>query len=693
MTRSESALDSARLGLLLGLAEAAAILPYDLVQGQREVAVLAAALAWALAIVAVNAGLSGLLGALHRRPSWVTAVIIGLAVGAARAQSQDRFEWQGLLALLPAFGLAYAAARRPALLGLAAAFLAAAGLWARVPIYTSALDERLLALLPGLLLAGVAGAAPISGATARRLGAASLALGLGLGGLVALRPQAAQAEGGAARPNILFVLVDTTRRDHIGPHGERATPATRRLASEGVELADAVTVIPKTTQSVAAYQTGKYPIHNGVRVLKDELRPTEQTLAETLQAEGYRTAAFVHNGWVMRGRGFEQGFDRFWSFFELERAYGPLRLTGLVTALDRLSLRAIRNFDGNTDSAVATDAVIDWLDDNAGQGDPFYVYAHYFDPHWPYRPPGRDGDIVVNTIDKHKVKTKSGRKAHVPRGQMIFNNPLPDADNAAAVELYGAEVDHNTDQVGRILDWLDAHDLARDTIVVFTADHGHHLGDHNYWYHHGELLYEPGIGVPMLLRYPAGLPAGKRVAEQFRSVDVMPTLLALAGLPLPEGLDGLPLATIEEKGAPPAFLETDISYFAANKRRYVPDVVGKVRGVRMGRWKLHYTPKKGGGLFELYDLSVDPAELDDLIARCAAPPALLTPLLGVLRDGIPAEEQAALAKIGNRFEEIRCPDGSSPAAAAPDAEGAEGSGAALDENERAMLEALGYIEN
>jgi hypothetical protein len=65
----------------------------------------------------------------------------------------------------------------------------------------------------------------------------------------------------------------------------------------------------------------------------------------------------------------------------------------------------------------------------------------------------------------------------------------------------------------------------------------------------------------------------------------------------------------------------------------------------------------------------------------------------VLRDGIPAEEQAALAKIGNRFEEIRCPDGSSPAAAAPDAEGAEGSGAALDENERAMLEALGYIEN
>jgi len=551
MTRSESALDSARLGLLLGLAEAAAILPYDLVQGQREVAVLAAALAWALAIVAVNAGLSGLLGALHRRPSWVTAVIIGLAVGAARAQSQDRFEWQGLLALLPAFGLAYAAARRPALLGLAAAFLAAAGLWARVPIYTSALDERLLALLPGLLLAGVAGAAPISGATARRLGAASLALGLGLGGLVALRPQAAQAEGGAARPNILCVLVDTTRRDHIGPHGERATPATRRLASEGVELADAVTVIPKTTQSVAAYQTGKYPIHNGVRVLKDELRPAEQTLAETLQAEGYRTAAFVHNGWVMRGRGFEQGFDRFWSFFELERAYGPLRLTGLVTALDRLSLRAIRNFDGNTDSAVATDAVIDWLDDNAGQGDPFYVYAHYFDPHWPYRPPGRDGDIVVNTIDKHKVKTKSGRKAHVPRGQMIFNNPLPDADNAAAVELYGAEVDHNTDQVGRILDWLDAHDLARDTIVVFTADHGHHLGDHNYWYHHGELLYEPGIGVPMLLRYPAGLPAGKRVAEQFRSVDVMPTLLALAGLPLPEGLDGLPLATIEEKGAPP----------------------------------------------------------------------------------------------------------------------------------------------
>jgi arylsulfatase A-like enzyme len=229
--------------------------------------------------------------------------------------------------------------------------------------------------------------------------------------------------------------------------------------------------------------------------------------------------------------------------------------------------------------------------------------------------------------------------------------------------------------------------LSENTIVVFTADHGHHLGDHDYWYHHGEFLYEPGLRIPMLLRYPDGVPAGSIESAQFRSIDLAPTLLELAGLqPIPD-LDGLALSQIRSEGAPAAFLETDISYFKMNKKRKIKGSVGKVRGARSGRWKLHYTPRNGKGLWELYDLESDPDESRNLIKR--ADPDVLWPLVQVVAAGIPSEERAQLEALGNRFDVL--PDGSDPPAGLDD-EGAGGD-EEVNDNDRSMLEALGYIDN
>ncbi len=358
----------------------------------------------------------------------------------------------------------------------------------------------------------------------------------------------------------------------------------------------------------------------------------------------------------------------------MERAWGPARLSGWVTALDTFSTQRIRPFDGNTNSATATDQVIDWMR-NVPQ--PFYGYVHYFDPHWPYRPPGEDGECVVNNIQKIKKWS---------RGQMMFKNPLPKEENDRACELYRQEITYNADQVGRLLDELDDLGIADNTIIVFTADHGHSLGEHDYWYHHGEFLYDASMSIPLLIKAPGQLEAGGVVEDQVRSIDVMPTLLSLAGVDAVES-DGVDL-TSERAG--PAFMETDISYFKWNKRRYVKGVNGKLRGIRTPDWKLIYTPKKGHGKWELFNLKDDPEELTNLLITGEAPKDVTSALLAELRKWMPKEERKALNKIGNRFD--RLPKNAKVTDEPTEDQTDATSDEELSETERKMLQALGYVE-
>jgi len=318
--------------------------------------------------------------------------------------------------------------------------------------------------------------------------------------------------------------------------------------------------------------------------------------------------------------------------------------------------------------------VIDWMR-NVPQ--PFYGYVHYFDPHWPYRPPGEDGECMVNNIQSIKK---------ISRGEMMFKNPLPDEENERACELYRKEVTYNSDQVGRMLDALDQMGIADNTIVVFTADHGHSLGEHNYWYHHGEFLYDASMSIPLIIKAPGKLAAGAVEEDQVRSIDVMPTLLGMAGVEAPE-MDGVNLLT---ERAGPAFMETDISYFKWNKRRYVKGVNGKLRGVRTPDWKLIYTPKKGPGKWELFDLKGDPKELKNLLKTGEAPKEVTTALMAEMRKWIPAEEVSALAKIGNKLDRIprNAKVTDEPAEEPTDATSDE----ELSDTERRMLQALGYVE-
>ena len=666
----------ATFGALVGLYEAIAIVRWDWLMDDVRLWRLALGIGYGLVIVAINAGLFALLNTVLRRSMVATSVVYTALVFGARYVGEDRFESTSFYAAGAVLALLLVQRFWSWSWGLLAVALATPGLWGRVPVYTTAVDEQLAFLLPGAVITVAAG---LVANQPRIVSNRWVSIAAVAAGLVGVAGAAIHTVGiglnESDKPNVLFVLVDTLRKDHVQPYGDATpTPGIMRLSEEGTLYADAITVIPKTTQSVAAFQTGKYPVTNGVRILKDSLGEEQQTLAETLRDNGYSTAAFVHNGWVMRGRGFEQGFDQFWSFFEIERAWGPARLTGWVTALDTFTTKRIRPFDGNTDARVATNRVVDWMR-NAPQ--PFYGYVHYFDPHWPYRPPGEDGECMVNNIQKIK---------RISRGEMMFRNPLSDEENERACELYKKEITYNADQVAQMLNTLDEMGIADNTIVIFTADHGHSLGEHNYWYHHGEFLYDASMGIPLIIKAPGMLEAGGVNTDPVRSIDVMPTVLGMADIAIPES-DGVDLR-VERPGA--AFMETDISYFKWNKRRYIKGVNGKLRGVRTGDWKLIYTPKKGRGVWELFNLKDDPEELTNLFETGEAPKGISEALMAELRTWIPEDEQLALNAIGNRFDVL--PTNAKVTDDEPgDAEDAT-SDEELSETERRMLQALGYVE-
>jgi len=484
----------------------------------------------------------------------------------------------------------------------------------------------------------------------------------------------------SSRPSVLFILSDTTRRDHVSPFGDRVqTPAIERLASRGVLFSDAVTVIPKTAQSVASFLTGRYPIHHGLRGLYDNLSPSQPNLARAFQSAGYPTTALVNNPWVSPAHGFGLGFDRFYGTTEVREDFGgSLRFVVWDVLYDRTVRRRLewvpRQPAGVFEPRASqlTTAAIGVLE---SQREPFFLYVHYFQPHWPYMPPPRlqqrydappPETSVVNNIEESPYTL----------GQMIFHNPLPEAENEGARRLYRGEVDDTMAEVGRLLRALDASPWGDNTIVVFTADHGHSLGEHDYSFHHGAFLYDATVRIPLILSWPGHLPEGEVVESQVRSIDVAPTVAALAGVPLdgdPDGASLSPFWAGGESAPREVLLESDVKMLEANTRREVGGVLGKLRAWRDGARKLIVTPAIAGPRFELYDLGADPSETHDVSAdegHHSEVEALRERVTGAL----PEDERRAFSPIDPN-------------------QGATGEGGSgVSERELELLRQLGYVE-
>ena len=309
----------------------------------------------------------------------------------------------------------------------------------------------------------------------------------------------------ATPPNIIIYLVDTLRRDHLGIYGYSRDTAPRlsEFAADAVRFDRAFSPSSWTRPAVASLLSGIYPAQHGARTRLDKIAPGVELIGEYLHAAGYHNAAFVSNVNVLPIWGFERGFDRF------------------VDVDSKLKDRH---------SDAVNDAVFQYLDE--GVPAPFLLYVHTRDPHEPYEPPP-PFDQLWPAAAPADATTRPKRD----KPPWVVKN----------IQRYDGEVSYNDDQFGKFLDRLKADGLYRDSLIVFTADHGEEFYERGVW-GHGQSLFGEVVRIPLLIKLPGSRRAGSVLDAPTTLVDLLPTLLSAAGVAVPEGLAGIDLLPAIERG-------------------------------------------------------------------------------------------------------------------------------------------------
>lgn len=483
--------------------------------------------------------------------------------------------------------------------------------WAVGAVYAAAAAlfvpaARLLRRLsPVAAMAGVAAVA--SGATVAIVGAGGQPSGVAP---PAERADGAMPRGSPTPPNVVLVLIDTLRADHLGCYGY-ARPTSPRLdafAREGVLFERAFSQSSWTKPAVASLFTSHYPSTHQTNLETEKLPATETTLAQLLAQRGFATAAFTGNPWITRDYGFDRGFQRFHAVHDERFASVTLfmpalkRLAQLATGQSAWPYNPVKRLVQGDPSTTARDLLVNraafaWLDEAPRQ--PFFLYLHYMSPHHPYDPPPPFDRFVAD---------RARRPVTVyPRKSYFFftdGEPLSEPDRLDMVARYDGDVAFADGAFGALLDELRRRELLERTLVVVLADHGEEFYDHRNW-GHGQSLYNELVHVPLLMRLPGVLPAGVRVGPPAMLVDVVPTVLELVGAPPHAGAAGQSL--VAAAGAAPARRP---QAYAELLYRY-----GAARTVVDGGDKLIEMRRGDDGRRELYDLARDFSERRDRAAQ------------------------------------------------------------------------------
>jgi arylsulfatase A-like enzyme len=420
-------------------------------------------------------------------------------------------------------------------------------------------------------------------------GASSFGLFAILAGLGACSPERPALPSGPAK-RVILISCDTLRADHLGCYGysRPTTPSLDALAREAIVFDNAWSSAPLTGPSVSSLLTGYTPDEVGATPTNREVMPESvPTLAEAVQKAGFVTAAVVSNGVLRRppksmgNIGVQQGFD---------------------TYDDDMNAKEVNRDLLERTAPACTDAALAWLERHK-QGDDarFFLWVHYQDPHGPYMPP-RDVAKLFERDHAQETELPVGKNnsgnGQIPYYQLVGNERRP----GQYVDRYDAEIRNFDDNLGRLLAWLKVNGLWDDTLIVFTGDHGEQLGDHGYYFAHGETLWRELVRVPLLVKPPKTLAAtalgGKpRETALAMHLDFSPTLAQALGIAIPPN-----------RGS---------SWLGASlpENRVCAQFLGPLRnpgrrlGITDGRWRIITVAEAPPMLF---DLAQDPGELHDL---------------------------------------------------------------------------------
>lgn len=411
-------------------------------------------------------------------------------------------------------------------------------------------------------------------------------------------------------PSIVLISIDALRADRLGVYGYQPSPSPRidALASRGLVFGMAISQGSATPQAVSSFMTSLYPTELGMEGLKAPLDPERVTLAEALQAGGYRTQAYVANGLLSADAGYAQGFDGYVGpepgrSYDLDWLCDRTVVAGLARPL---ALR--RLFEGAYGLLFDPPLVLEdegWRVNTRAlrfirlhRDERFFLWLHYMEPHDPYNPSQPFGQ--VSTLDRLRIeKTLREWPAVTATEQVVFGA----AEWAMLSALYDGEVQDVDRLVGQVWDQLVAQDLADRTLVVITADHGDEIGDHG-GYRHGISVYQELEHVPLIIVGPQVAQPGRIVDTPVPMLDLLPTLVGVANAPLPDLVHGESLLPVLAGGEAPE--REFYTQSRANLAWYDQDALYQ------GYAKLVYTIELDR--VELYDLRVDPREQHDLAA-------------------------------------------------------------------------------
>lgn len=447
-----------------------------------------------------------------------------------------------------------------------------------------------------------------------------------LGGLAALG-SCSRSEGDSKAPQYrgaILITIDTARADHYSAYGyaKPTSPRLDALAARGALFENAVVPIPRTTQSLASLMTGLAPAAHGVRTLYEVLDERFETLAESLADAGYKTGAIVEipffqaRAGQLLAFGLDQGFT---SRFITDPSQGEWRAEEL------------------------TDRALKWLAKH--QDERFFLWIHYRDPHAPYWPPEPfknrfdanyqepyDGPLqdyfhYWPVDERFAMVVPPGRTADdlkLAKEQMKFGKSdlLTPRFIERAIALYDGEIAYTDHHIGRLLDGLAPLGLEDQTLTVITADHGESLGEHQFYFDHGEFLYDTCLHVPLVIHAP-GYPA-VRVKDLVGTIDVAPTILELlTAKPLLyiQGRSLVPHLKLESQPSHEYFAETGEPLFAEGNPRFGGDSVLATRAVERDpefRQRAFLTPNRyklihdaATGRVQIFHNDSDPGETID----------------------------------------------------------------------------------
>jgi arylsulfatase A-like enzyme len=420
----------------------------------------------------------------------------------------------------------------------------------------------------------------------------------------------AWAESRPRRPSVVVITVDALRADRLGCYGydKETSPTIDRLLSRGLRFERAWTPEPLTGPAMCSMVTGLEPhehaaTRNGLR-----MQPGLNSLPKILAENGWKTAAFVgtwtlKNNLTLLGEHFETYGER----LERRRWFGIL------------------NSEATCEDV--TDDALEWIGEGRKKGPdkPFFLWVHYIEPHAPYRFQKQYADRLGVNRDK---LTKRDR--------------------------YDTEIAAVDDSIGRLLDGVRQAVDDKDLLVIFTADHGESLGEHSYW-GHGRYLYEPSLRIPLGIVWPGVVPVGT-VESQATLLDLMPTLLDLFDIEIPEELPGASwAATIrgadelaERVGCYQAHrgaVHGDSARDSDKKRSKGLLWVGVIEGDRKEIVKVSRQ------VIQIYDLGTDPKEVDNLAPIDAKPTDALAACFARIADGLGSLDKLAVQKLDDETVE------------------------------------------